>query len=328
MEEYPGPDGIAAARRLLAPHVLRTPLLHTGSDWLRAKLGDGVLLKLELMQRTGTFKFRGALNNVLHLDAAQRRITTVSAGNHAVATACAASVVGADAKLVMQTAANPARRQLAASFGAQLIFRETGAQAFAEAERLVAEEGRVMIHPFDGPLVATATGTLGMEIMEDAQDLDAVVAAVGGGGLIGGLACAVKQVNPNCRVFGVEPEGADGMSQSLAVNQALSDVAVNTIADSLAPPLTTPYVLNLVRRFVDDVVRVSDDEICRALYLLFREANLAVEPAGATALAGALGPLHGSLFGKRVALVVCGSCIDAAGYQKHLARGEQVHGQD
>ena len=315
---------IRSIHETLKPYVIKTPVLPVTSSEICAELGTEVVLKLELMQRTGTFKYRGALNNLLNRADLDAGITAVSAGNHAVATACAASQLGVDAKVVMQASANPARRALAASYGAELIFENTGAEAFATAERLVQEEARAMIHPFDGAYVAEATAGVGLEFIEDAPDLDAVVVSVGGGGLIGGVACAVKQLRPGCAVYGIEPEGASGMLQSLRKGRALEQVEFNTVADSLGPPMTTPYTYEMTRQFVDEVVTVSDDEILRAVYTTFSELKLAVEPAGATALAGALGPLRRVLRGKKVGLLVCGSCIDAKTFAGLLAQGQAL----
>ena len=169
----------------LAPYVVRTPSVPAVGPQITAALGDAVVLKLELLQRTGTFKYRGALNNLLNADLEGRGVTAVSAGNHAVAVACAAAQLGVDAKIVMQASANPARRLLAASYGAEILIEPDGPAAFAHAERLVTEEGRLMVHPFDGPFVTAASGGVGRELLADAGPLDAVIVSVGGGGLIG-----------------------------------------------------------------------------------------------------------------------------------------------
>jgi threonine dehydratase len=193
----------------------------SAGEHITAALGTEVFLKLELMQRTGTFKFRGAINAMLNLAGPRAGVTAVSAGNRAVAVACAASVLGIDAKVVMLASANTARRQLTRSFDAQILFCDTGPEAFAQAKRLVEQEGRTFVHPFDRPLVANATGGVGLELCADVADLDAVVVAVGGGGLAGGFAAAVRQLQPQCRVYGVEPDGAMVVQQSLTAGEAL-----------------------------------------------------------------------------------------------------------
>ena len=309
----------------LREYVVRTPVARLNSPVIDSLGIASVTLKLELMQHTGTFKFRGAINNLLQLDAAKnRRITAVSAGNHAVAVACAASRLGFDARIVMLASANPARRALATGYGADLLYCDTGAQAFARAEELIASENRIMIHPFDGFPVASASGGISLELLQDAGPLDAVIVSVGGGGLAGGVANAIRQMAPAVKVFGVEPEGADCMTKSLEAGRAVTGQTVNTIADSLGPPLTTDYTYQLCRDCLDDLVTVSDDEICGAMHMLFADAKLAVEPAGAAALAGVVGPLCERLQGKNIGVIVCGACLDADSFLRDLKRGEAV----
>ena len=283
-------------------------------------------MKLELFQRTGTFKARGALNAVLALDAAarQRGITAASAGNHAVAAAFAAKAAGTSAKIMVQASANPVRLALTRSYGAEVIIAADGPAAFAGAERLAREEGRSMIHPFDGPLTSLGTATLGLELIEQLPEVDAVVVSIGGGGLASGMAAAVKALRPNCRIYGVEPEGANAMQRSFETGEPTRLTQVNTIADSLGPPMSLAYSLALCRAHLEKVVTVSDDEICRALAVQFHDAKLAVEPAGAAALAAAIGPLRSELQGLRVALIICGANIDRDGFCKFLARGEAL----
>jgi threonine dehydratase len=158
--------------------------------------------------------------------------------------------------------------------------------------------------------------------MRQAPDLDAVIVAIGGGGLASGVATAVKQAKPGCQVFGVEPVGADSMSRSFAAGKPATLDKVRTIADSLAPPYALPYSYGLCRRFVDEIVLIDDDAMRRAMALLFREMKLAVEPAGAAATAALTGPLRERLAGKRVGVIVCGSNIDAAGFTRELMAGE------
>ena len=283
-----------------------------------------VILKLETCQRTGTFKLRGALANMLAAPKAVRRVTAVSAGNHAVAVACAASLLGMDAKVVLFESANRRRRELVLGFGAKIEFSEGGAEAFRQAERLVQEEGRLMVHPFDGEVLASATGGVALELFEDAPDLDAVVVAIGGGGLAAGVSAIAKAINPGCAVYGVEPMGASVMQQSLAAGHTLTGIANTSIADSLSSPLTAEYSFNVCREHLDDVVLVSDDELCRALFLLFDLASIAVEPAGAAAFAGLIGPLRTRLAGKRVAVILCGACMDESSYVEWLERGARL----
>ncbi len=308
----------------LAGDIVKTPTVALRSEKLGDRLsGARIHLKLELFQHTGTFKARGALSNARAIAPDRRAagITAVSAGNHAIAAAWAARRLGLSAKVVMQATANPYRVALAKAEGADVILKPPGPESFAEAERLVRDEGRTFIHPFEGENVTLATGGVGLEFVDAVPDLDAVVVAVGGGGLISGVAAAIKQLKPSCAVYGVEPEGAASMSRSLAEGRPITLDRISTIADSLAPPMALPFGFNVIRHYVNDVVLVSDDAICAGMVLLQEEAKLAVEPACGAAMAAAVGPLQARLAGKTVGLVVCGANIDARTYAALLERG-------
>lgn len=313
---------MAAARARLAPYVTRTPTIALEDDAVAARLGDdaALFLKLELFQRTGTFKARGALNTMLTAPSIAHGVTAVSAGNHAIAVSFAAAALKSSAKVVMLPTANPARLQAAREFGAEIIIEESGPAAFARAEAIEREEGRLFVHPFEGPRVTEATAGVALELLEDVADLDAVVVAIGGGGLSSGVAAAVKQSSPHTKVYGVEPEGADAMLRSFRAGGPI-EMKYETIADSLAPPFTLPYSYGVCRRFLDDIVTVSDDEMAAAMAMMFSLTRLAVEPAGAAALAAAFGPLKDRLRNRRAALIVCGSNIDFDTYAKYVGRG-------
>jgi threonine dehydratase len=233
----------------------------------------------------------------------------VSSGNHAIATAYAARVFGTSAKVVMIATADPVRIAAARAFGADVILAPNGVEAFAMAERIRDDEGRSFVHPFEGPLTALGTGTLGLELHEQAGELDAVIIAVGGGGLAGGVASALRQLQPHIRIIGVEPSGADTMHRSFAAGTPQSRGDVATIADSLAPPYALPYSFALCRQTFDRLVMVEDAEIKAAMRLLFSGMKLAVEPACAAATAALIGPLRDELAGQRVAVILCGSNI-------------------
>lgn len=321
-------DEIRATKARIAPYIRRTPVFRWDGATVAARLGNDadVFLKLELLQQTGTFKARGAVNNVLALTGAEREkgITTISAGNHAIAAAYAAQCIDTSAKVVMQASANPARVAAARSLGAEVITAPDGATGFRMVEEIVADEGRIFIHPFEGPRVTEGTATCGLELHEAVADLDAVIVAIGAGGLCSGVGTITRLLRPSCRVYGVEPAGAPVMTRSLAAGHAVTLDGLDTIADSLAPPLTTPFCFAMCQRVLDKVVLVSDDEIAAAGVILFEHAKLAVEPAGAAALAGAFGPLRDELRGKRSAVIVCGANIDRAGFHDMLERGERA----
>lgn len=315
-------DNIRRCREALGEAIVRTPVHRWRGERVRslAAAGTELWLKLELFQATGTFKARGALNSVRLLDEAARArgITAVSAGNHAVAAAFAARESGVSAKVVMIKTANAARVERARGYGAEVVFADDGPSAFRLVDEISRTEGRAMVHPFEGPAAAQGAGTLGLEFAEQVEGLEAVVIAIGGGGLCGGAAAAIKQLAPNCQVYGVEPAGADSMRRSFAAGAPVTLDKVSTIADSLAPPMALPFSFAACRRYVDEIVTVEDDEIRRAMRVLFEDLKLALEPAGAAATAAALGPLRQRLAGKRVGIVVCGSIIDSDSFAEHL----------
>ena len=328
--EFPTLDRIQAASRRLAGKLLTTPVWRWQTGVVEELLGGGteVWLKLELFQRTGTFKLRGALNCAEALDPAARRrgVVAVSAGNHAIAVAYTARLVGSSATVVMPQHASPARIAICQQLGARVILVADVHQAFIRGKQIEVEESRTMIHPFEGPLVAEGTATVGLELMQQVPALDAVVVPVGGGGLCAGIAAAVKQTDPQCAVYGVEPFGADAMYRSFEAGAPQTLERVATVADSLGAPYALPYSFGVCRRFVDEIVRVSDEDLCRSMFHLFRDAKLAVEPAAAAATAALLGPLRPALTGKRVGLIVCGTNIDPARFTELLERGRAASG--
>ncbi len=212
--------------------------------------------------------------------------------------------------VVMISAANPARIDACRQFGAEVILVDSVHDAFGVAERIQNEEGRFLVHPFEGRPVATGTGMVGLEIHEQCSNFDAIVVSVGGGGLIGGISNALKQLRPDCEVYGVEPTGADSMHRSFEAGEPQAIESVTTIADSLGAPFALPYSFALCRQNVDQLVAVNDEQIRRAMGVLFQAMKFAVEPACAASTAALLGPLKESLLGRKVVLVMCGSNID------------------
>lgn len=320
MTNYPSLQEINATAKRIAPYIANTPVLpYYGAEGLTTLAnGTEVFLKMELLQKTGSFKARGAINSVMHLSEKekQRGITAFSAGNHAIATAFAASNLGTSAKVVMPKTANPFRVQSCQRLGAEVVFGEDIAELCSIVDELQRDEGRTMVHPFEGQHTFGGTATVGLELSQAVADLDAVIVPIGGGGLISGIAAAIKQTQPGCRVFGIEPVGASGMSDSLAQRSPLDTVNVNTIADSLGAPMHLPQSFSIVQHFVDDIFTVTDEQLARVMKLMFTDLKLAVEPACAAAMAGLLYPLHKQLAGKRVALILCGSNIDQATFQR------------
>jgi threonine dehydratase len=309
---------IRAARELLGDRVLTTPVHALSGPAVESAFAAGTqaLLKLELFQHTGSFKARGALVNTLMLSESERArgVCAISAGNHAIATAFAARAVGTSAKLVMKTGASPFRVEQCRRYGAAIEFAPDFHAGFRRVEEIRDTERRTFIHPFEGLRVAMGTGTLGLEFLEQAPDLDAVIVPIGGGGLAAGVSSAIKLMKPACQVLGVEPYGADTMYRSFACGAPQAIDTIDTIADSLGAPYALPISFALCRANIDALVRVSDAELIAAMRFLLEHARLAVEPAGAASTAALLGPLRDRLAGRRVGLIVCGSNIDAAGF--------------
>ena len=324
-------DEIRAAQRRVENHVIRTPTIEWSHETLARYLGRAqAFFKLETLQRTGTFKARGAVNNVLTHDLQGRGVVAVSAGNHAIAAAYAGKAAGESVKVAMIATGNPARRAAAEALGAEVFLAGGPAEAFELCHDIQKRDGRFLLHPFEGKRVTEATGGVGVELSEDARllmygwRLDAVVVAIGGGGLSSGVAAAVKQINPDCAVYGVEPVGAANMSRSFEAGAPATLDKVETIADSLGPPFSLPYSYSVCRKYIDDIVCVTDDEMAAGMMILFRDARLAVEPAAASVLAAAFGPLRERLKDKRVGFVICGSNIDRPGFSALLERGEHA----
>jgi len=313
MAEY-GPKiaEIYALRERLGDQVFRTPVLQCPAIEEKTGGKTTVFAKLEFLQRTGTFKARGALATLHGLSAEERvrGVTAVSAGNHAIAVAFAAATVGTTAKVVMTRSANPFRVAACAAYGAEVVLADDVHRAFALAEEIRDKEGRYFIHPFEGPSIALGTGTMGVEICEQIPEFDAIVIPVGGGGLIGGIANAVRQMRPDAEIIGVEPVGADSMHRSFASGRPQGIEKVATIADSLGAPFALPYSFELTRQNVDRLVTVDDDQLKKCMGFLFRSMKIAVEPACVATTAALLGPLRESMRGRRVVLVMCGSNID------------------
>ncbi|MDR8390425.1 threonine/serine dehydratase [Aliifodinibius sp. S!AR15-10] len=313
---------IKAAHQQLYDQIRLTPVWQWKGDVSEEAVGRDtqVYLKMELFQYAGSFKPRGALMNMHNLTSTQleKGVTAVSAGNHAIAVAYAAKSMNTTAKVVMPKSANKYRVEKCRSLGAEVELVDDVHLAFDRVEEIKEQEGRAFIHPFEGRLAALGTATVGLELHQEVPDLDAVIVPIGGGGLCAGISSAIKQLNPQCKVFGVEPEGADSMSKSLKSGKPESIEKVATIADSLGAPHAAPYSFALCQKFVNDVVLVTDQELASAMKLTFEELKLAVEPAGASALAALVGPLKYRLEGKKVGLILCGTNINTEAFNQIL----------
>jgi threonine dehydratase len=303
-------EQIRSARERISHHLHVTPV--TTSRLLGQEAGIALFLKCENLQRTGSFKPRGALNKVLGLNAAARRrgVVTVSAGNHAQALAWAARAANVHATVVMPLSASQAKADASAGYGADVIRHGTTFEAFDRAQELARDRGFVFVHPFDDDEIMAGAGTTGLEILEQASEVDAVIVPIGGGGLIAGIAAAVKELRPPVRVYGVEPRGAAAMRASLDAGRAVRLQTVDTIADGLAAPMAGALTYEVVRRYVDDVITVTDEEIASGVRALLSRTKLLAEPAGAAGVAAILGRRLPLRAGERVVAVVSGGNID------------------
>lgn len=321
-KQIPTPEQIKEARNKLGDRVRRTPVWQWQSDESRELLGadTNIFLKLELFQYAGSFKPRGALMNMLDLSdrQIQNGVCAVSAGNHAIAVAYAAKSLNTTAKVVMPKTANRFRVDKCKAQGADVELVDDVHIAFERVREIEEQESRTFIHPFEGPKTALGTATVGYELVEQVPNLDAVIVPIGGGGLCAGISAAVKQLKQDCAVYGVEPEGADSMSKSLEAGKPVEIDKVNTIADSLGAPHAAPYSFGLCQRFVNEVVKVTDRELTEMMRMMAEDQKLAVEPAGASAMAAAAGPLLDTIKGKNVGIIVCGSNIDVLSFYRLL----------
>jgi threo-3-hydroxy-L-aspartate ammonia-lyase len=301
-------DGVNAAAARIDGIAHRTPLLR--SRTLEARVGAPVALKAENLQRTGAFKFRGACNAVAALR--PDGVCSVSSGNHAQALALAAREHGARATILMPSDAPASKRAATEGYGAEVIdFERYADDRDALARALAAERGLTLVHPYDDPLVMAGQGTVGLELAGELDDLDVVVVPVGGGGLIAGVATAVKALAPDARVVGVEPEAGDDVARSLRAGERVSVEVPQTIADGqqVTTPGAQPW--EVIRALVDDVVTVADAEIVDAMRVLFERVKLVAEPSGATALAAVLAG-RVAVRGGSVGVVVSGGNVDVA----------------
>ena len=318
---------IERAERRLSGIIHNTPVnvSRTFSDMSGAEL----YLKCENLQKTGSFKVRGAYNKLAQmLESGGRRegerlhLVASSAGNHAQGVAYAAASAGAQATIVMPAASPLAKVEATRGYGPEVIlYGDSYDAAYALARQLCDERGAKFIHPFDDEEIIAGQGTIGLEILRSMPTVDAIVVPAGGGGLLAGIAACVKQINPRVKIFGVQASGADAIVRSFREKRHIATETSITIADGIA--VRNPGVLTtqLIREFADDMVTVTDDELAGAILLLLERMKLVVEPAGAAALTAAIMRKIPYLIGKRVVCVLSGGNIDVAAIHKVVEQG-------
>jgi threonine dehydratase len=299
---------IEAARERIAPFVRRTPL--TRNHTLSQRLHTNVYLKLELFQKTGSFKVRGAFNKALSLHPKERGrgFVAVSGGNHAQAVAYVATALGLPSIIVMPEGTPRNYVDATRGYGADVVFAPNATEAF---ERVASyeTEGWTAIHPFDDPTVIAGQGTVGLEIHEDAPELTDLVISIGGGGFMGGVATAIKARQPGVRVWGVETNGADCMSRALAAGHPVKLPAITSIARTLGAPSASERTLRLAQRYLESVTVVEDAEAVAACVFLLERAKILTEPAAACTLAAAEHLRDRFTANSHVVLVLCGGNI-------------------
>lgn len=316
---------IEAAARRLEGDAHRTPVLH--SRTLDERTGATAFLKAENFQRAGAFKFRGAFNRVSTLSTEQLEagVVAYSSGNHAQAVALAARLVGTRATILMPADAPSTKVEASTGYGAEIIRYDRYRDDRAElAEVLAAERGLTLVAPYEDPLVVAGQGTAGLELLQQVDDLDVLIAPIGGGGLIAGCGVAAKAIRPQIQVVGVEPESGDDTKRSLETGARVRLPAVpRTIADGLQLAVPGELTFEINRKVVDDVVLVSDQEILQAMRFLFERLKVVVEPSGATPVAALLaGKLEGA--GRRVGAILSGGNVGVGRFVELLGNGPEA----
>lgn len=318
-------DRIYHAAYTLKDAVRKTDLILAPS--LSGK--NQVYLKTENLQMTGSFKLRGAYYKISQLSEEEksRGIIACSAGNHAQGVALAAQKFGIPATICMPDGAPISKVEATKAYGAEIcLVKDTYDDAYAKAVELQQEKGYTFIHPFDDEDVIAGQGTIGLEILDQLDDVDAIVVPIGGGGLISGVAAAVKQLRPQCKIYGVQAAGAPSMYQSVKAHTKQKLDAVNTFADGIAVKVPGDNTYELVSKYVDEVVTVSEDEIAAAILKLMEKQKLVAEGAGAVSVAAVMFdkiPLEG----KKVVCIVSGGNIDVNILNRVITRGLQMSGR-
>jgi threonine dehydratase len=302
-----GLEDIRRARAVIDGVVASTPVLSAGaiSGWTRMR----VVLKAENLQRTGSFKLRGAVNRMATLSDEERAhgVVAASAGNHAQGVALAATALGVSSRVYMPVDAPLAKQVATAEYGAEVVLAgETFDESYAAARNDA--DGRVLVPPFDDPAIIAGQGTIGLEVLEQVPEADAIVVPLGGGGLLSGIAIAVKALRPDVRVIGVQASGCAAWNGSLAAGHPVEIKRGTTIADGIAVQRPGDITFPFVQQFVDEIVEVTEDEICRAIVVLLERSKLMVEGAGAAGLAALLA---GKVKAREAVCVLSGGNLDA-----------------
>ncbi len=312
---------IVSARSTLRGVAKNTTLLHSKSF---STMSDAnIYLKLENMQTTGAFKVRGAYNKLANLSIEEREkgVVAASAGNHAQGVAFSATKLGMQSTIFMPIFTPPLKVLATKGYGANVVLMgDSFDDAFIGSQEYTKEHNATYIHPFNDPLIIAGQGTIGLEVYEQMPDVDAVIVPIGGGGLIAGIAMAIKEMNPKVKVIGVNAAGAASMVGSLKANEVITLPSVSTIADGIAVKTPGNLTFDLVQKYVDDVVTVTDTEIAHTAYLMLQRAKILAEPAGVTSVAAALFR-KANLKGMNVVPIVSGGNINMQILEQIVEKG-------
>ncbi len=313
-------EDVQAAARRLQGHAHRTPVLRSAT--LEQRLGAQVFFKCENFQRMGAFKFRGAFNALSRLNPEQRRagVVAYSSGNHAQAVALSAQILGLSATIVMPHDASPAKLAATQGYGATVVgYDRYNEDAMSIARDLADREGRTFIPPFDHADVLCGQGTAALELFEDVGELDVLLVCLGGGGLLSGCALSARALSPQCQVYGVEPEAGNDVQQSFRQGVRVRIPTPRTIADGAQSPMVGELTFEIIRRQVDDILTVTDEQLVEAMRFYAERMKMVVEPTGCLTLAAAC---HAGLDlqGRRVGIVISGGNVDLPRYAQLLTQ--------
>jgi threonine dehydratase len=312
---------ILAARERIRDSLYLSPCAH--SETFSQLTGNDLYLKLDNLQMTGSFKERGALNRILALTEEEQRrgVIAASAGNHAQAVSYHATRRGIHAVIVMPVSTPLVKVTATRGYGGEVVlYGDNYDEAYAEALRRASAEELTLLHAFDDDAIIAGQGSLGLELLEQCPDMEAIVVPIGGGGLIGGVACAVKSINPRIRIIGVETEAIPSMKAALANGEPVTVAPGTTIADGIAVRRAGKLTLPLVQKYVDEIVTVEEEEIANAILVLLEREKTLAEGAGASAMAALL-QRKTSLKNKRTVVVICGGNIDVTLLSRIIERG-------
>jgi len=303
----PSLEEIRRVHSNLSDEIIETPV---------KELNPGLFLKLELQQKTGSFKLRGALSFMRSLSSQQlqKGVTAFSGGNHAVAVSYAAKAMGISAKVAMPSFASPLRISKCRDYGAEVLLSDDRSELINITKRHELEEGRTLVHPFDHPLTVTGAAGVGFEFLASVPNLQIVFVPIGGGGLAAGVSCAIKQINPTCKVIGVQARTADAMFKSFKTGKPERNDNPHTVADSLCPPQVGSYTYLVCKEFLDDICIVEETEIKQVMRVFYDRLGVMVEGAGAIATAAALKVSKDKVVGA----IVSGSNIDEKTFNQNV----------